>query len=261
MSGPRDATTRRDEGMRRAADAQWLFDLGNTRLKWMPLCDAGYPGEAEAHAHSGDPAALDAAALPSGAVAYLASVAPPALTMALLGRLAARFARIHVTRTLARCGDLRIAYADPARLGVDRFLAMLAARGRVRAPVLVVAVGTALTLDLVDAEGRHHGGRIAPSPALMREVLHDRAAHLPREGGAYAEFAADTGDALASGCEGAALALVERSLQQAQALLGVRPRLLLHGGGAAALAARLPGAEELPALVLEGLACWARIGA
>ena len=82
---------------------------------------------------------------------------------------------------------------------------------RCGAPALVVAVGTALTIDLLDADGRHRGGRIAPSPALMREALHARATHLPVGGGTYAEFADDTEAALASGCEGAALALIERS--------------------------------------------------
>ena len=78
---------------------------------------------------------------------------------------------------------------------------------------LVCGVGTALTIDLIDADGRHLGGRIAPSPTLMREVLHARAPQLPETGGDYVDFAADTEDALASGCEGAALALIERSLE------------------------------------------------
>src|SRR5690606_3887 len=82
--------------------------------------------------------------------------------------------------------------------------------------VLLAGVGTALTIDLLDAGGRHHGGRIAPSPTLMREMLHARAAQLPASGGAYAEFADDTADALASGCDGAAVALVLRSLEQAR---------------------------------------------
>jgi len=68
--------------------------------------------------------------------------------------------------------------------------------------------------------------------ALMREVLHERAPQLPVQGGAYADFAADTEDALASGCEGAALALIESSRDAAQHRLGQRPTLLLHGGGA-----------------------------
>ena len=101
--------------------------------------------------------------------------------------------------------------------------------------VLLVGVGTALTIDWLDADGLHHGGRIAPSPMLMREALHARAAVLPESGGSYAEFADDTDHALASGCEGAALALIERSLEHASGMLGATPALWLHGGGAQVL--------------------------
>jgi len=235
----------------------WLFDLGNTRLKWAPLHADG-PGEAQAVAHDGS--ALPAGwadALPSHCtLACIASVAAPALTTAVLEILAARCERIARVRTVPALAGVRIAYAEPRRLGVDRFLALLAARARDRSPALVVGVGTALTIDLLDGDGRHRGGRIAPSPALMREALHARAPHLPRSGGDYAEFADDTDAALASGCEGAALALVERSLAAAATQLGTQPRLLLHGGGAAMLRAGLPQAVDAPGLVLEGLAAW-----
>ena len=100
------------------------------------------------------------------------------------------------------------------------------------------------------------GGRIAPSPALMRQSLHARAVQLPPTGGEYAEFADDTDHALVSGCEGAALALIERSLQQAQALLGRMPGLVLHGGGASSLRERLPAHAWQPDAVLRGLARW-----
>src|SRR3546814_5088288 len=96
---------------------------------------------------------------------------------------------------------------------------------------MVVGVGTALTVDWLDADGRHRGGRIAPSPTLMRDALHARAAQLPASGGRYVEFGDDTDDALESGCTGAALALVERSLQVATTQAGATPTLLLHGGG------------------------------
>ena len=238
----------------------WLFDLGNTRLKCAPLQADGGPGEVIAVAHGGgDPGRTCAAILPvQGRVAYLASVAAPVLTVGLLDALAQRFERISIARTQSAFAGLRIAYADPRNLGVDRFLALLGAHAR-GTPALVVAVGTALTIDLLDAGGRHRGGRIAPSPALMREALHVRAAHLPIAGGAYVEFADDTQAALASGCEGAALALIERSQHAATALLDVAPRLLLHGGGAPALLPHLHDARHAPRLVLEGLACWARI--
>ena len=67
--------------------------------------------------------------------------------------------------------------------------------------------------------------------------------------------------ALASGCEGAALALIERSRHGAEALLDAAPRLLLHGGGAPALLPHLRDAGHAPRLVLEGLARWARVEA
>ncbi|MFS8137345.1 MAG: type III pantothenate kinase, partial [Thermomonas sp.] len=196
----------------------FLFDLGNTRLKFAALKPDGLVGETTAISHDDSRAWLDA--LPRGDVACIASVGPASRHVALLEALATRFTRLHVVRTQAALGRLRIAYENPQHLGVDRFLALLAAIDA--GPVLLVGIGTALTCDLLDGHGLHRGGRIAPSPSLMRQALHARAPVLPECGGTYAEFADDTDHALASGCEGAALALIERSLSQAQDLLGVR---------------------------------------
>ena len=239
--------------------SDWLFDLGNTRLKCAPLIDGCCGGVvALAHDEAGFGERLDALLPARGGVAHVASVVSNERTVDLLEQLASRFARIDVARTQATCAGVRIAYAEPARLGVDRFLALLAAHERAGA-ALVVGVGTALTLDLIDARGQHHGGRIAPSPALMREALHTRAPALPFEGGVRVAFASDTVDALASGCEGAALALITDGLAAARERLGIAPNLLLHGGGAPALQAALPGSIPVPSLVLQGLACWARL--
>lgn len=230
----------------------FLFDLGNTRLKHAELGVDGRLGETIAIAHDDGDAWLSD--LPSGDVACIASVGPKARHVALLDALSLRFTRMHVARTQSALGHLRIAYANPDHLGVDRFLALLAAVDV--GPVLLVGVGTALTCDLLGGDGRHRGGRIAPSPMLMRQALHARAPVLPEHGGRYAEFADDTVHALASGCEGAALALVERSLDHAESMLGACPALWLHGGGAAALRMHLPAHEWVPDAVLRGLACW-----
>lgn len=239
-----------------------LFDLGNTRLKCAPLTADGKPGPVAALGHdaAGFIDALRAHLPAHGESACLASVASPALTAAVVQVLSERFRRISLVRTQAAFAGVRVAYAAPAKLGVDRFLALVAAHARGRGPCLIAGVGTALTLDLLDADGRHHGGRIAPSPQLMREALHRAAAQLPATGGDYVEFASDTEDALTSGCEGAAIALIERSLRSATQTLGARPRLLIHGGGADALLHALPDAEISPTLVLEGVAAWARAG-
>ncbi len=237
--------------------SDWLFDLGNSRFKYAPLV-ADRAGDVQAWTHGAEDLRGEALrALPQGRTAYVASVAAPGLTATMLEILRMRFEHVHVARTEARLAGVRIAYAAPERFGVDRFLALLAA-ARSRQHVLVAGVGTALTIDLLDADGNHHGGRIAASPTTMREALHTRAVQLPATGGEYAEFANDTADALASGCDGAAIALIERSRQQAEQVLQAPVELLLHGGGAPALLPQLPAdAGHRPLLVLDGLARWA----
>lgn len=243
-----------------SAMQHWLFDLGNTRLKCAQRLDDGSVGPVHAIAHAGVRLADGwEQALPVRfEAAHVASVAATSVRVALLDALSARCGRIGLATTQRRWDGVEIAYQQPAQLGVDRFLALLAAHKRGHAPTLIVGVGTALTIDWLDGDGRHRGGRIAPSPSLMRDALHGRATQLPASGGEYVDFADNTVDALASGCLGAALALIESSLQTAQRQSPSHPRLLLHGGGSEALRAHLPGAVPVSNLVLEGLAEWSR---
>ncbi len=248
----------------------WLFDLGNSRLKFAALHEDGRIGEmvAIAYGSTGFAAGWDVALPPRIDAAHVASVVAPALRVELLDALTRRCPRISLACTRPAFAGVRIAYAQPHRFGVDRFLCLLAAHARGAGSWLVIGVGTALTIDLLDAQGRHRGGRIAPSPALMRAALHRRAPHLPDTGGDYItddctggnyrEFADDTDDALASGCVGAALGLIERSRQAAASMLGAAPQLLLHGGDSPLLLPHLADAISAPGLVLEGLARWAR---
>ena len=239
----------------------FLFDLGNTRLKYAELRDDGSLGDVVAVAHDGDALAAgwDAALPARFEAAALTMVGATTLRTRLLDALTARCGLISIARTVATFGGLRIAYPQPESLGADRFLAMLGALAHDTTPWLVVGIGTAITLDLIDADGLHRGGRIAPSPALMREALHARAAQLPEHGGQCVAFADNTPDALRSGCDGAALALIDRALRDAEALLGAIPALILHGGGVDALSGLSADATRAPALVLEGLAAWATI--
>lgn len=240
--------------------SRWVFDIGNTRLKCAPLADDGSlgPVDALAHADQGQTLAALASMLPErGASAYVCSVAPMHRSLPIIELLATRFRCVSLARSTSAFAGIRNAYSIASRLGVDRFLAMVAARARGPGAWLVCGIGTALTVDLMDSEGGHRGGRIAPAPGLMRAALHQAAPHLPQEGGGYAIFAAHTEDALASGCEGAALGLVENSLAEAKRVLGSIPEVLLHGGGAPALAQHMRGVQHEPSLVLHGLAVWA----
>lgn len=162
-------------------------------------------------------------------------------------------------RTPASACGVRNAYVEPQRLGVDRFLAMVAAYADGRAPCVLAGVGTALTLDALASDGRHLGGLIAPGPQLMRQSLLDATAQVRLDRpGEILELADNTADAVVSGCFQAAAALIERFATRMAARLDGAPTLILGGGDAATLMPLL----SLPARlsqdsVLRGLAVWA----
>jgi type III pantothenate kinase len=54
------------------------------------------------------------------------------------------------------------AYREPERLGVDRWMALIAASKLVSGDVVVIDAGSAITLDLLRADGKHLGGAILP---------------------------------------------------------------------------------------------------
>lgn len=242
---------------------RWLIDLGNSRLKCAQLDAQGRLGEVIAIGHGQlDPLAAlleHIGADGAGAQAWLASVASVGRTTAVIEALQLAGIAVFPVQTQARRGKLRIAYPEPSRLGVDRFLALLAACERNDGPWLVVSAGSALTVDLLGADGVHVGGLIAPMPSHMRAALAQRFAQLDLPEGQASDFAKDSADAIASGAQAAALGLVERSLRKAQERLGSMPTLLLTGGGAEILAALdHPRTIGLPSLVLDGLALFVR---
>ena len=65
---------------------------------------------------------------------------------------------LSVAVTLANQQGLICAYDDPSRLGIDRWLVMLAARAKYKKPTCVVDCGSAITIDLVASSGLHMGG-------------------------------------------------------------------------------------------------------
>ncbi len=241
----------------------WLFDFGNTRVKWAMAAKGALRGPVRAHAYDGAAwhLALAADLALHGGVperAWIAAVASDAAVATVVSLLRARWPHLDPLRvvTPARGAGVRVAYAEPVRLGVDRYLAMVGARARGRRDWLVVGAGTALTIDLLDAGGTHHGGLIAPAPTLMIEAIERCTARVRVDRDSErVEFATDTAAALYSGAWNAAIAVVERAAKQAAILLGRGPpSMLLHGGAAERLARMLPQPVLAPALVLEGLA-------
>jgi type III pantothenate kinase len=146
---------------------------------------------------------------------------------------------------------VRNAYRQPEKLGVDRWLALVAARQDLQ-PVCVVDCGTAITLDLLDGEGQHLGGLICPGLTLMKQALSDGTQALAFDGREFALKPADfTEAAIDSGTLFAAIGLVE-------AVLARQPegfKIILTGGDALRIAGGLKLRHQVDdALVLRGLA-------
>lgn len=240
-----------------------LLDLGNTRLKFA-LLDGDTFVRRGAFGWDAD-IAHELATLWSGWPAPRrvvgASVVDAARETAVAVAVGSAF-ELDTTwvRTPAEACGVTNAYAEPHRLGVDRFLAMVDAFAAGRAPSVLASVGTALTLDALDAEGRHLGGWIAPGPLLMQQsVLGATAQVRPEHPGAVRDLADNTADGLASGCWQACAALVDRFVDRVAPQLGGAPSVTLGGGDADILAPLLGRKVELvPDAVLRGLAVWAR---
>ena len=228
-------------------ETRLLVDLGNTRAKWVwargGALDADSAGQGDA-AQFRDACRADRAARPDAVV--ISSVASPAATRAIEEICGANWGiEARRLRTRAEQGGVRCGYADPGQLGVDRWLAIVGAVDRYGAPVIVWDLGTAATLDAVDADGRHLGGWIAPGPTTMLEALR-RWTQLPVPDSLADAGSVRPGRSTAECITRGVLAAQTGSLLQLMQDLSARgirePRLIVTGGAADIL---------VPVLVLE----------
>ncbi|NLB01819.1 MAG: type III pantothenate kinase [Bacteroidales bacterium] len=94
-------------------------------------------------------------------------------------------------------------YSQPAKLGADRLAAAVGAW--TLAPgksSFIVDLGTAITYDLLSAEGVYEGGNIAPGIFLRTKALHENTKALPLPEmpiGDFPEFGKDTVSAIKAG--------------------------------------------------------------
>ncbi|NCA69732.1 MAG: type III pantothenate kinase [Sphingobacteriia bacterium] len=236
-----------------------LLDIGNTNLRWA-IQDGARLGEVRILRHGG--------AVPLDLLADWERLDPPRRVVASnVGDAAVAVAIARVThaywdiapelvKTRSVYGDLRVAYADPTRLGVDRWLALVAAHRSIDTAVLIVDAGTAVTFDLLLADGRHLGGLILPGVEMMRTSLL-AGTQIPRIDAEPTDeaWATDTGRAVAAGSLQGIAALTSRLFDRLAVEAGATPRLVLTGGDAERLIPAMDRPFDLiPDLVLRGLA-------
>jgi type III pantothenate kinase len=240
-----------------------VIDIGNTRLKWGLYAQAA-PG-AKLLGHGAVPLEdidglwqTDWQHLSPAPQAMLGCVvAGEAIKRRVEEQLQAGWGiEPHWVSPSEQAGGVHNGYEHPQRLGSDRWAAIIGARhealkltGDQPPPVLAVMVGTAVTVDAVDALGCFLGGLILPGFGLMYKALESGTAGLKVPTGEVSDFPTNTSDALMSGGTDAIAGAIERSLRRLQARTGQAPMLIMSGGAVS----RLAHVEELPARVVENL--------
>ena len=234
------------------------LDVGNTSVKggvW-----AGRWVRVERWPSDGAPAETWAGRLrhlaPDVGAVGLASVVPP-LTPVLAGAAEAVWGTPPSVVSAASPLPFRLAYRTPATLGADRLAAAAAAAAYALAGGAVVAVdaGTAVTLDVVDAEPAYLGGAILPGPDLLRRALALGTGQLPDVPFAAppSPVGATTAESVQSGLTAAVAGGVERLLKQTAEALGAEPAVVVTGGWGPWLAEALGLGRVEPHLVLDGV--------
>lgn len=152
---------------------------------------------------------------------------------------------------------LGIDYPKPWTIGPDRLANAVAALQRFGAPVIIIDFGTAVTFDVVDAQGRYIGGIIAPGLAAMTDYLHEKTALLPRIQirEVTSVIGRSTAEAMRIGAVHGYRGLIRELLGELRgALHRRRLPVVATGGYARLMAAGLPEIRAVvPSLTLDGL--------
>lgn len=243
---------------------QLLIDIGNTRIKW--AFDSGsallHTGEIVHRNKTSAVATEFVSQLNEKPEAVFAlNVAGAELEDALQKAVGKQFGLpMQMVNTSGKCGAVTNGYTSIEQLGADRWAALVGAWHQCRRAVIVVDVGTAITVDLVAANGSHLGGIIVPGVDLMRMSLKSDTSDIggfagnskgPVPGRDW--YGRDTLSAVERGTLFCARAVIEQAIEEFAGEDGA-PAVFITGGDAELVVPLISvPVEHRPHLVLEGL--------
>lgn len=234
-----------------------LADVGNSRIKW--VCCEQNQFRAHGQAYHGEERWAEWATRRWG------SLEPP--TRAIIVSVAGAEARAGLTDWIRQTWAIEAefvvstaaahgvcnAYAEPERLGADRWVALIAARALIEQSCVVVDCGTAVTIDALAADGRHLGGVIIPGMRLMREALYRETRQIPPETGEVQLFGQSTRDGVWGGAAYGVAAIIDGIAARMEAIADPGPRLLTGGDAEAVLPLLQARYRWEPDLIFQGL--------
>ncbi len=232
------------------------IDAGNSRVKWRQVRADQPPGQVRFLEHAAlSELAGELAGVKRIRVSSVVGKTEKALATIVQGSAAS----LEFAQSSASCAGVQNSYSSPGLMGVDRWLAMLAAFNssmvqRDRA-IAVIDCGTSMTIDFVAANGRHEGGLIMPGRQLLLDSLTrrtDKVLFDPAKRCSTVALACSTEEAVLNGAmnmlTGAVHAVHSRDVDS------ISRQYFLTGGDAELIAGHLPvKAEVVPDLVLDGL--------
>lgn len=233
-------------------------DIGNSYCKWRIVSGQSIMQRGRFRHSDGF---TELASLASITRARVATVASDNILQMFKELMLAQGIELEVAKTSAEVAGVTCAYAEPSRLGIDRWLAIVAAYQQKQAPVMVVDAGSALTVDLVDAEGQHQGGYIVPGSGLMLTSLLSATEQVRFDQGDHSkglQFGVSTTGAVYAGVLSALTGSVLMAVDEAEKRIQRDFAILLTGGDAKIVVDNLPErlarrVELAPELVLDGL--------
>lgn len=239
------------------------LDCGNSFIKWRLIAAESQPALAGGVAGSDEEllAAVRQMGAPGPFHCRLVSVRSDDETAALRLRLEQAFAlEVCSAQPVRELAGVRNGYSDFARLGLDRWLALVGAYRLSGQACLVLDLGTAVTSDFVAADGEHLGGYICPGVPLMRNQLLTHTRRIRYDDAAAAQAlqslqpGRSTAEAVERGCSLMLRGFVLTQLELAREYWGDSFSVFLTGGDAALVREMLPQARLVSDLVFVGLA-------
>jgi len=221
-----------------------FIDVGHSAIKWR-LADSAVSNQPIED--------FSADSLPESSAVWLSHVAHYDSVEA----IKKKFPSLIIIRTPAEYKTLSVAYPIPNELGVDRFLAMLGAqKHHPNKNLLIIDIGSALTVDVVAETGKHHGGLIMPGLSALRSSFEKFATNSTLKG--FSGLQNATKAAWLGGTESMLIASIKTQIDDFLNCY-TNSKVILTGGGAKDVASSINASVEIyDNLVLDGIEYYAQ---